>query len=237
MTKELITLIAIESSLQHDTDDKATQALKNAAKELSSKWIMKHVTLKHNSELLYAAFKKVQQSINWNQNALSRLACYFFKQGLEISTLPFEDLIRDGNLLTTLDSLPNQLRFICADRKPKISTAMVWFISQVGICIRCSIFTFYCKTISFVCHFYFMQIQHLHDNFPEGLRHMASMSTALNEVFIEHLNSIIMRAVEGKMLTFEENRKAKEAFYWHHRSASTTQYSRTCVRLAPMHRH
>ena len=40
-----------------------------------------------------------------------------------------------------------------------------------------------------ICHFYFMQIQHLHDNLPEGFRKMASMSTALNEVFIEHLSN------------------------------------------------
>lgn len=145
--------------------------------------IMNHQRQKFSFELLYFSFLYIMPTIReenlFNSTAIGRLLHNLFEQ-LDLCIAPFNSLNNEGNIEPLLRRYPNMIRLYAVGNKPNI--IKTGFFLQV-------------------------QLHHMINNRPDLIQQIGNCCTSLNEVFIEHNNSIIARNLEGLRVTFPTIRK------------------------------
>ena len=148
--------------------------------------VVNHTRLKFNNDLLYHAFmytktidggEKVKKLLN--ANALTKNIGLMFEM-LEICVKPFDDLNDKGDISTLFEWYPSMIKLFAMGKKPNIVCAGFFLLAQ---------------------------LQHMLQHRPDLIKQIGSICTSLNEVFIEHDNSIIARALEGMLVAFDKIRE------------------------------
>ena len=185
-------LPAARKKLQLEIDKlKVSITHKNAVKAEQERMELtktNHQRLKFGDELLYAvmmcgledpAVKAILYATD--ASAIIRL----FRSLMEIQALcvePFNNLNAKGNIEQLLTLLPMMTRLVAFGKKPKIVRAFMFLV---------------------------MQNEHLVEHRPDILVQMAQNCTSLNEVFIEHLHSVVARQTnQNTVLDFDKARVA-----------------------------
>ena len=157
-------------------------ALKNE-ENLAKTWVINHQRLKFLLELLWSIVKYAEEkSLVKYESSIQLLMHMFLHEMIEISVQPFNELNGEGKLKSFLETLPRLVR-LC-------SVANKWKIARAGLLL-------------------IAQIQHLVAERPDMLQLLGEICTSLNEVVIEHANSIIQREAMKRLATnFDELRSA-----------------------------
>ena len=121
--------------------------------------------------------EKVKQLLN--TNALTKKIGLMFEM-LEICVKPFDDLNDKGDISTLFEWYPSMIKLFAMGKKPNIVCAGFFLLAQ---------------------------LQHMLQHRPDLIKQIGSICTSLNEVFIEHDNSIIARALEGMLVAFDKIRE------------------------------
>jgi len=139
--------------------------------KLQEDWQTNQCRLKFLMDLLYHVIKcaapKIPERV-WKTNALTRMIYSIYHDQLKLVIEPYNALNKDGDISLLIERLPQQLNLFAYGRKPNIVKAAFLLISQ------------------FV---------HLREHRPDVLRQMASIGKSLSELFIEHHNSVLARAM------------------------------------------
>lgn len=140
--------------------------------------VMNHQREKISFELLYFAFMDIMPVIIeeslFTSSSLGRLIENLFEQ-LSLCTAPFNSLNNKGNIEPLLRLYPQLIKLYAVGNKPNIV--------KTGFFLQA-------------------QLHHMIDKRPDLVKQIGKVCTSLNEVFIEHNNSVIARNLVGLMVTF-----------------------------------
>lgn len=172
-------------------DDKMQMgtALATALKDqerIRKSMVVNHCRLKYLMELLWAVFKAAEPDIVkeglWEKNELTKMVQHYVKDILgALCVQPFNDLNYEGNIAPFFESYPKQIILASVGGKWKIVRASMFMLAI---------------------------LLHLKKHRPDVLIQIALHPTMLNEVYIEHLNSIVKRyCVYIKARFFNDIRK------------------------------
>jgi len=128
--------------------------------------------------ILYAE-PQIQASGLWGSNPLTQAMESMCKDQLHLVVQPYCDIVGQGNISLFFTLFPKMVRLISAGGLPQIFRAAIYLL---------------CSFIN------------LKDNRPDILKLMARICTCLNEVFMEHQNSIISRLAGNLLVSFQKLR-------------------------------
>lgn len=115
----------------------------------------------------------------WGKNSLTKLLKYVLLTELKLCVEPFNNLNADGDISSLFESFPHMIKLIAMGDKPKIVKA---------------------------CLFLLGQLIYLIENRSDIILLLGTLAPYLNEVYIEHYNSLLERRLLHKRGDFQQIR-------------------------------
>ena len=139
-------------------------------KKLHEAFIVNHCRLKFMFELLWSVtqYAKTHLGLSYEDNSLTRMIGSFVNDQLRLAVEPFNQLNLHGDLTMFFEEYPRMVTLFSVGEKPKIVRAGIFLTAQ---------------------------ILHMVENRPDIMQELALNATKINEVFVEHANSLIQREV------------------------------------------